>query len=757
MEKPSRPRPTSPRAMSKRRRKDTLPHSPHLPARPSPPGRPASFSRVSSYHEEPEDEVMETAYIGRYSVTEGPAQDHGLKAEPGTDSASEGTPASDVGIRIMGTALSVPNSRKEDINQVIRDLPQPIPGTFSTMIGSLNGLAAQLREQNVNHNPQLLTGGHLRRLAVEFRDLYDESRREAHEDRVRVGGLEEEVERLQGDNEDLLRERDRLRFDLTRAHRELDLSEADIRRLRQDRENGERDINDMKRRGSELKGQVEALNKKLVTSEQAKAGLTHEIKNLKSGFMKEINNLKTEASLSDEKSKGLVEQVETLSGERDNLGHVNKMLKDETERLKVERDQLKREMYDLESANRSLRDKSEAQAAETQRLGMLIGQQDAQLTALRSASVGEMSVLEEAAAQLPPRVPSPDIKLEPGMAHTVPETMLATAMTTMIPPFSSTIPLEQSAQYFCHGVLTLLVRYLGVGDLNCQKSWEYASNKMVMEFMVNREASFYQQQDTPAVGFWKLEDAWAADTATGRDPHQSNTDNFLQLCLLVPLLREQNDNELFQTLVTLLGRLSQPDLEEWPRESMAFLEAMASLQPPLKPCAPSVQNIILSIAVCEFCRFLQDSSPAAPRRGWTIASVLGEDMYEVAQKIPLGMLDISLANPDRSDVLRLRDDLQGACGDQFCFFAWDRFEDGVSRELGLLHCSRDSDSFLMIDFKSRSFRLVDRQLADMRPNFNAPKKFDLLITKPDGEVLFEMLAAPKDVRTFWSQYVLDDD
>jgi hypothetical protein len=91
--------------------------------------------------------------------------------------------------------------------------------------------------------------------------------------------------------------------------------------------------------------------------------------------------------------------------------------------------------------------------------------------------------------------------------------------------------------------------------------------------------------------------------------------------------------------------------------------------------------------------------------------------------------------------------------------------DGGRKEMGLLHCGggESSDFFLMIDFAERAFRVVACQLAGMPTNAAEPRKFDLTVARAagdgqgEGEELFRLVAAPRDVATFWLGHVYGDD
>jgi hypothetical protein len=181
---------------------------------------------------------------------------------------------------------------------------------------------------------------------------------------------------------------------------------------------------------------------------------------------------------------------------------------------------------------------------------------------------------------------------------------------------------------------------------------------------------------------------------------------------------------------------------------MAFLTAMTSVNLVAEVQNLDIQNAVLAIALCELCRFLQETFTELPQTTWDIGNILGSEVQGSVTATPIGRLSACLANLHRSDTLALRRQLAAACGDKFCFSSLDR-QSGDKLELGFLSCE-DKETFLLLEFGKRSIRFVDRDFAYAL--CQEDQKKHLLIKRSDGEVLLDIDDAAQDVRIFWVKY-----
>ncbi|KAL2017320.1 hypothetical protein VTK56DRAFT_2293 [Thermocarpiscus australiensis] len=263
---------------------------------------------------------------------------------------------------------------------------------------------------------------------------------------------------------------------------------------------------------------------------------------------------------------------------------------------------------------------------------------------------------------------------------------------------------------------------------------------------------------TPATGFWELREPWAMDRIRSAEPRPTLEEKFAQICLLFPFPQHQgreevdNDTARFQALAELITSLIKADHSSSPRAGVSFLATMATLCPAGPAEGFSTRTTMLAVMLCELCRLLERTFPEAPKQSWDIGTILGPEVQEAAEKLPIGRLAAALREPDRSGACTrsLKEQLAATCGDEFCVFGQDEGERGI----GLLHCG-ESCSFLMIDFAERSFRLVDCRLTSMMPNASEPRKLDLIVSRAEEE-LFRVTAAPREVAAFWLKYAMGD-
>jgi hypothetical protein len=323
---------------------------------------------------------------------------------------------------------------------------------------------------------------------------------------------------------------------------------------------------------------------------------------------------------------------------------------------------------------------------------------------------------------------------------------------------------------------------------------------------------------TQASGYWSFQDPWTPDSTPPPTLHPTLEEQFAHLCLLFPFsspgmaTQSEDHPARFHLLTALLTALIKVDYSASPRAGLAFLQTMSALDKSHNHSHSHRQNhlqlttatttpkltprtALLSLLLCELCRTLEASFPDAPKRacGWELSAFLAggghtamEVDREMERRLPnIARLAAALREGDRSvwGVRALRERLVGGCGAGFCWFSvqvraggdgmggsgWEGVDgdggDGGRKEMGLLHCGggESSDFFLMIDFAERAFRVVACQLAGMPTNAAEPRKFDLTVARAagdgqgEGEELFRLVAAPRDVATFWLGHVYGDD
>jgi hypothetical protein len=202
------------------------------------------------------------------------------------------------------------------------------------------------------------------------------------------------------------------------------------------------------------------------------------------------------------------------------------------------------------------------------------------------------------------------------------------------------------------------------------------------------------------------------------------------------------------SVVNMVNFLMGADYSVCPAAGAAFLEAMASLRPPEGTGVFRARNVAVSILICELCRRLEDILQVKFRH-WTVGSILGPAVQEKAELWPILKLADTvtrLRNQGPAAHMRM---VEEECRDQFCVVSTSALK---KPDVGLLHCG-DGQSFLMIDFTERNFRLVDCQLAFSRPNQEEPRKQDLSIER-QGQVLYTLPKAPRNIALFWLQYAI---
>jgi len=255
--------------------------------------------------------------------------------------------------------------------------------------------------------------------------------------------------------------------------------------------------------------------------------------------------------------------------------------------------------------------------------------------------------------------------------------------------------------------------------------------------------------------FWTMQEPWIKTTMIGLTPRSDVEERFMQLCFLISSIRKQDDDRSLPSVTDIVTSFLGADYSESPLAAAAFLETMASLPLPTSGGIFKAREVAVAIIICELCCRLEDVLPDVPRRIWTVGSILGPTVQAIAEMHPIGKLASAISNHDRLSTKSIVHELVVNCGEQFCFASTSAAREGHEDEIGLLYCGEGQGSFLMIDFGSRSFRLVECQLANWKPNPIEPRKLDLIVEK-QGQELFRFPAAPMKISSFWLGYVMVD-
>ncbi|KAK0641952.1 hypothetical protein B0T16DRAFT_222330 [Cercophora newfieldiana] len=257
----------------------------------------------------------------------------------------------------------------------------------------------------------------------------------------------------------------------------------------------------------------------------------------------------------------------------------------------------------------------------------------------------------------------------------------------------------------------------------------------------------------PAAGFWKMQDPWLLTPSIGLMPRSDLTERFLQLCFLVTKLRDQEDKRLLCSVANIVASLIDADHSGAPLAAAAFLQTMATLPPPIGGGIFRAENVALAILICELCRRLEQVFPDAHSMPWTIGMILGPAVQTWANTQPIGRLAAAIGNHDRNLHHKpMIDELERQCGDRtFCVISSSPWESNWALMLCCHGGEQDEGrTFLMIDFSSRTFRLVECRMTSSRNNELEPRKHDLIV-QHQGQEIFRFPKAPLRVATFWVQ------
>jgi hypothetical protein len=433
----------------------------------------------------------------------------------------------------------------------------------------------------------------------------------------------------------------------------------------------------------------------------------------------------------------LKDQTEAATQERDQANREIEDLKKTTARLQTSIKDFERDKTELDSPIKDLEDRNESLKAEKEKLEAVVEAKNAEIEALKASPVSA----------------TPRALIEHEASDSLPQ-----SLSLSVPPAHTTPMVADAGDHHTHykydqlgfSITSFLSNLLKVELAHGQPSDGRRLNSVVTEFMFNL-GSFADTADvavSPVEGFWKLRLPWTSKPISNIALRPSIEERFVQLCLLIPHLKYRSRGEIWCATVILINSLMKADHASAPHAGMAFLTAMTSANLVAEVQNLDIQNAVLAIALCELCRFLQETFTELPQTTWDIGNILGSEVQGSVTATPIGRLSACLANLHRSDTLALRRQLATACGDKFCFSSLDR-QSGDKLELGFLSCD-DKETFLLLEFGKRSIRFVDRDFAYAL--CQEDQKKHLLIKRSDGEVLLDIDDAAQDVRIFWVKY-----
>jgi hypothetical protein len=433
----------------------------------------------------------------------------------------------------------------------------------------------------------------------------------------------------------------------------------------------------------------------------------------------------------------LKDQTEAATQERDQANREIEDLKKTTARLQTSIKDFERDKTELDSPIKDLEDRNESLKAEKEKLEAVVEAKNAEIEALKASPVSA----------------TPRALIEHEASDSLPQ-----SLSLSVPPAHTTPMVADAGDHHTHykydqlgfSITSFLSNLLKVELAHGQPSDGRRLNSVVTEFMFNL-GSFADTADvavSPVEGFWKLRLPWTSKPISNIALRPSIEERFVQLCLLIPHLKYRSRGEIWCATVILINSLMKADHASAPHAGMAFLTAMTSANLVAEVQNLDIQNAVLAIALCELCRFLQETFTELPQTTWDIGNILGSEVQGSVTATPIGRLSACLANLHRSDTLALRRQLATACGDKFCFSSLDR-QSGDKLELGFLSCD-DKETFLLLEFGKRSIRFVDRNFAYAL--CQEDQKKHVLIKRSDGEVLLDIDDAAQDVRIFWVKY-----
>jgi hypothetical protein len=433
----------------------------------------------------------------------------------------------------------------------------------------------------------------------------------------------------------------------------------------------------------------------------------------------------------------LKDQTDAVTQERNQANREIKDLEATTARLRTSIKVFERDKTELDNTIKHLADRTESLKAEKEKLEAIVNAKNAEIEASKASPV----------------LASPRALIEHEASGSFPR-----SLSLAVPPAHTTPVVADAGDHHTHrkydqlgfSVTSFLSNLLKIELALDQPSDGRRLNSVTTEFMFNL-GSFADTAHvavSPVEGFWKLRLPWTSRPINSMLTRPSIEEQFVQLCLLIPHMKSRSQGKIWGATVVLINSLMKADHASAPRAGMAFLAAMKSINLAAEVQNLDIQNAVLAIALCELCRFLQETFTELPHATWDIGNILGSEVQGSVTATPIGRLSACLAHLHRSDTLALRRQLATTCGDKFCFTFLDKGS-GDRLELGFMSCD-DSETFLLLDFGKRSIRFVDREFAYALHHEDHEKH--LVIKRSDGEVLIDIKDAAHDVRVFWVKY-----
>jgi len=437
------------------------------------------------------------------------------------------------------------------------------------------------------------------------------------------------------------------------------------------------------------------------------------------------------------------QEREQANQEREQANQEREQANRETEEQKRTIARLKKSIKDFEGAKakrdsriKDLEDRNRSLKAEKEKLEATVEAKNAEIEALKTS----------------PLSTAPRAWIGHHASDSLPQSLLLSA-----PPAQTTPLVTDARDHRTHfsttgwdAVASFLGSFLKIELPHDQPSSGKHLNPLFAEFMFNLGASADAAHVTvsPVEGSWSLQQPWNSRDLLKLGPSQTIEERFVRLCLWIPHLKSRSRYDIWPKIVLLINSLMKADYTSTPRPGMAFLAAMKSTSPLTGVKNFDIQHAAVAIALCELCRFLQETFTGLLQATWDIGNILGPEAQHSLKETTIGRLDACLANMHRSGTLALRRELANTCGDKFCFVSQNR-QSGDRQELGFLSCD-DKESFMVLDFGKKTIRFVDRKFAyAIRPE---DRKKHLLVKRPEGKVLLDLEDVAQDVRIFWVKY-----
>lgn len=431
----------------------------------------------------------------------------------------------------------------------------------------------------------------------------------------------------------------------------------------------------------------------------------------------------------------LEDHTEAATQERDQANREIEDLKNTTDRLQTSIKDLGRDKAQLDNLVKDLEGRNESLKSENEKLEAVVRAKNAEIESLKASPVwaAPRALIENETSDLLPQ--SSSLSVPPAL---------------MTPAVADTGDRHTQYKYDQLGfsITSFLSNLLKIKLAHDKPSDGRRLNHVLTEFLFNL-GSFPDTADvavSPVEGFWKLRLPWTSKPITEIIPRAIIEEQFVQLCLLIQHLKSRS--EIWCATIILINSLMKADHASAPRAGMAFLAAMRSTKLVAEVQNLDIRNAVLAIALCELCRYLQETFTEVPQATWDIGNILGSEVQTSVVTTPIGKLSACLANLHRSDTLALRRQLATTCGDKFCVSSVDG-QSGDKTEYGFLSCD-DNETFLLLHFGTRSIRFVDRNFAYAL--HHEDQKKHLLIKRSGGKVLLDIKDAAQDVRIFWVKY-----